>query len=1175
MKQSKRLLCVLLAMLFVVTTMTVGVSAYKTSYQYPAGYDSVQDPYFNSEQAATALLDYVDDQVLAKVAFQKSIAGVDIDIHSLDSLYDSIDNIFSSTVYKLGSAFANLGDIEDMNWSIPRNSSVRRRSTTMSDYEFLSYFLQFLQQNYNYLYKWADNTFDLGIIADYWNPKEKIPILNDLHGYVNETVYKLLIDSTGTGFDKTTATLDGTIQEFINNRCVKFICDKLAKSDGSNVVADFLGLAKNADGTLKNQMGLLGLCPSLKAADIDITTVSTYTLISNLLNALINDVVLPYAGGLILNALKIDQNDTAADTTYINIAIQYFVTNESLGLASDADLATKVTAFLTKEGVANPSAPKPIDKINATLKYILGDGIKQYIYFADDGKGGQYLTLNQTLVDQISNYIKIALPMLNSLVPKIPALTSAQETALESMTQEQTFAFAAQFLLDSLVDGVKFSKNCNTIRELATYTLVNVAAELVPNIDFQAKIDSGEINPNSDDCLNIAAVVLRYYLVGETGMTIANETPTFVELLNDCFDYFLGKYSKLFNVYPTDSDKTTYKDNVWYKLYMSVNQWIPLTNICYGVEDSWNGMQELVMSKIINSVLSFDLQGLLSIFGKRTDSDLQKPLAKVVANLLARVVNGVFRLNTEKSSDKTSNSAQLALIIPYSYTKLDQIVTNINSTSDVNNGTGLKNTVKELLYYITNITGTDSLCTKSLDLLAEAIGVLKLSNYKFMKVDYAKNCPAGTTYSISQLKTLYNEYALTSNDGLKYYDDNYSFFHMVDFAPWIYLDFKKSLRDAESVIQQYDSAKADPTNFKFPTRADITYSYYALNSYHNYLIANQRQACNYQLNKVYTAALAAGYTETNSDGSKKYTDRSWAAYQHAITFAQKVMTEYAQYEANGTLSDYRQSKVNEARRQLIDAIDGLKAYVGLADYTNLDISINRLPTLRNPRFFTADSVQKVLDAYKEAINTDRDYDIDDQKIVDSAYNDLTKAINNLVTIPCIDLQNPTQQYIDNDYNFMYGFHENFYSTADATQWNNVFYDYFYDYGIASDGYVGLVPTSLGNGTGSKIQLVVDLKGDGNETVVSDYTLILFGDINGDSYINAEDAVIMRAYAAFMLDSELSPEYITYAADLNNDGNIGTSDAKSCENSGVKNETVNQTPSCYTSKEFTFLKLLNK
>ena len=107
------------------------------------------------------------------------------------------------------------------------------------------------------------------------------------------------------------------------------------------------------------------------------------------------------------------------------------------------------------------------------------------------------------------------------------------------------------------------------------------------------------------------------------------------------------------------------------------------------------------MDKLINPILDFDINTVLSLIGRRASTptlkaSLDKPLTQIVTNLLARLINGVFQLPHYETAGTTDNATQLALIIPYSYTKLDQITTNIN-TDGVNNGTGLKNTVKMLL----------------------------------------------------------------------------------------------------------------------------------------------------------------------------------------------------------------------------------------------------------------------------------------------------------------------------------------------------------------------------------------------------------------------------------------------------------------------------------------------
>ncbi len=1191
MKQSKRLLCVLIALIMMLSCLTVGVSAYKTNYT-TCSYSSVKKPVFTKEQAASAVLDYLDDEVLSglDVNFDLSQLSLHIHIYSLDSLFDSIRDISKHTLYKMFS----FGNIDDLSFDIPQNTDIRRRSETMTDLEVLGYLLQWLQTNADPLYLWADNSFNLGIIKNFWNPKEKIPMLNDLHGYINEMVYKALINADGTGFAVGGAydNLDYIINDFFNNYLVKFVCDNFAKADGSNAVADFLGLAKNEDGTLKNNVKFVDLLPSLKTSigsSIDLTTVKTYDLIEALFDAIIDDIVVKYAGTLILDALKIDPNDTTADTSYINIAISLFVTNESMGLPEDASQDEMIAKFLESKGVENPTAPKPIDKVNVTLQYILKEGLTKYIYFKDDGNGGKYLTLEPTFVTQISGYIKTLLPIVGSFWKDAPEITAEESKALETMNDEQTFAFLVKFLLEALIDNVEFSNECNSIRELATYTLIDVLKDLYPNAEFEdlmAKKDENgnyigsEYNPDGDWCLDLTAALVDYYLVGEFGMETVNSDPTKITFdaeLNAAFDFFLTKYSKLFNLGSAASGT-----DVWAKAYYSVNQVIPLTNILYGVENSKEGFREIVMDKLLNAVLDFDINTVLSLIGRRASTStltatLDKPLTQIVTNLLARAINGLFQLPHYETAGTTNNAAQLALIIPYSYTRLDQIITNVNSDG-ANNGTGLKNTVKLLLASLGNITGTGSLCDTSLDIVAELLGVLDLDTYDYVTVDYNTNHQAGMTYSISEFREIYDELALTGNEGLNYYDDNYEYFHMVDFEPWAYLAFRSTLRTSASLISQYDEAKAGKATF--PTSADITFNCYALMKYKELLIANQTEKSTYQLEKVLNKIGTVKYEDNlNADGTKKYTDRTWNAYWNAYQFAVKVQNEFNQRVASGTTMEYRQSKINTARRQLSKTYNSLKAYIGLADYTQLDAQIKRVANLFPPSTYTDASVQAVVEAYNEGRKLDRDYDSDSQKLIDTYYKRLYDAIEKLENVATIEFYNTGeksfQQNIDYRYNYLIGFDDGFWSDTDKENYGGAefFTDYFSsEYGYSATGDICLKATKNGPGTGSKIQIVEDPYGE--YTVKNEFTLIMFGDVNGDAKIDGQDAVILKAYASLMLDPDLIANYTKYAGDLNFDGNIGNSDVKSVENAGVHRETINQAPTECIGKYTSFIDLAN-
>ena len=1206
MKQSKRLLCVLLSMLMMLSVLTVGASAYKTNYERPIGYDTNNAPYFSNDQCASAMLDFLDDDLLSGLDVNEEIVGIEIRIYSLDSLFDSINNITSSALYGIATIL-DLGEIEDMDWSIPENENFRRRSTTMSDLEFFGKFLQFISDNADPLYKLIGNDLDLGLIGNFVNLGEMIPMLDDLHGFLTYTVYNLLIDPDmlEENYDKANSNIDQIINDFLANRAIKFLCDMLADAEtGENVVADFIGLETNPDGTLKDMMGLVQLCPSLTADELDITKASIYDFCREVFMALIDDIVIPFAGELLIDLLEIPVDDpTAEEMSYVDMVINLFVTYETVGLPETASAEEVMTAFLKMVGCPNPEAPNNLDKINYGLEYVLKEGITSYVYLQDDGNGGKYLTVAPDLMAQLGDLLKGVLPMLPSLLSDFPVISEEDTAYLETATDEQVFAFAVQMILDAFVDGFYFPQNSNSIKELATYTFVNLAAEVIPSVDFEAMIERGELVPDSMQCLDVAAAVLRYYIVGQFGYipgnTVAsyqallnNLTPTLDELLNGVFDQLLGKYAVLFNLYPDDSYKTEANmTSPWYKLYMTVGQVLPLTNIFYGVEDSQYGMENLFVDSIIGSVLNFDINGLLSIIGRRPDSELNKPLSQALVNLVARVINGLFRLPGEKqiAGSINDNGTQLNLIVPYAYKTLDEFLIERNTTDTgasyparynsnaALNGTGLQRTAYMLLYKITAITGPGTLAGDSLDLLATLLGIIDLDQFDFMKVHYEDNCPPGTSYTIKELKALYEELKVPDNEGIKYYESDYEYLTDVDYEIWAFKDYEDALERAEDIINTYDASENDP-EVEAPARADITYAYYALYyTQQDVLNYYPTTANNYQLNKIYQKTLAANYTKTDAEGNQLYTNRSWDAYEKAMAFATTVMNEYNSYAASGTLGDYQQSKVNMARAQLRDAVADLKENKGDADYSELLFQLARIYDLSDPYLFTNESVQEVINTYIDAVdfNDEIKWDIDGQVYVDNMATALRDAIDNLAAIPVIEFYVPEDQIVNNKDKYIYGFDQDFYSQEEREMWGDDFYFYFSMYfGAPTAGDTMLAePTEAGYGTGTKVQIASDPDGDGEYDIDTTYTLIMFGDINGDSFIDGQDAVVMRTYAASMLRVKGYNQYLNYAGDLNKDGTIGASDAKSVENAGLYKETIDQRPA--TEEEYTFIDLVNE
>ena len=87
--------------------------------------------------------------------------------------------------------------------------------------------------------------------------------------------------------------------------------------------------------------------------------------------------------------------------------------------------------------------------------------------------------------------------------------------------------------------------------------------------------------------------------------------------------------------------------------------------------------------------------------------------------------------------------------------------------------------------------------------------------------------------------------------------------------------------------------------------------------------------------------------------------------------------------------------------------------------------------------------------------------------------------------------------------------------------------------VTGSGTIKTVYTDLGLGTGALINVV-----DGG-TVVKTYTVVIFGDVNGDAIIDTNDLFVFEIVANGMGDFDTSA--CEFAADLNGDEVIDTMD----------------------------------
>lgn len=109
------------------------------------------------------------------------------------------------------------------------------------------------------------------------------------------------------------------------------------------------------------------------------------------------------------------------------------------------------------------------------------------------------------------------------------------------------------------------------------------------------------------------------------------------------------------------------------------------------------------------------------------------------------------------------------------------------------------------------------------------------------------------------------------------------------------------------------------------------------------------------------------------------------------------------------------------------------------------------------------------------------------------------------------------------------------------------------YAYAGDGFtISETAGKLCFGTSSKIDVMYE------NSVAATYTVVLFGDVNGDGWYDGRDAVTVSMIANGMLNREQVGEAVWLAADCNHDGKVDQADVDLLNQAGVLLSNIDQT-----------------
>lgn len=1094
MKKHIKILSVLLAFIMLTSGMTTGVSAAYTAYNTPGGYDTLNHAYLTIDQCGSALLDVIDAALKDADIYEKidlSILGsLTLDLRSVDRMMNSVVDLLDSGLYGVANTLFSLGDLEDLNEYWFKSSHTPRRTTEgATDLEVFYGICKFLKDNKTIVGKIVDGSVSLGFIGNFIDIKDYV---GDVPAMVKEMVYGVLFDEELYGEMPAGMTVDQMINQKLN----------------------YLFVADPVDGK--------GILPSM-SGKINVNTGTTYDFLRNTINAVLTDIVIPKLVDTLVDTFGIVIDDAHPDgyydgTSSLDLVWKIiFKTNdpdedegEGEGEGESGFDSGALGELLN--GIVEVPAElegKAVPMLEYALNYIIMENpgfLGSFILRTEDG-----ISLAPTFDAKMGELLTVLcnlMPMLN-----LNGITFKSETEIAALTTSEKFAYIGKMVGIGLIDFTVIPNEVETLRETVTYALISYCANILPDIDYLSRINYNvtvstydAINPATDGALMVAAGLIRYYINANIEMDIP-EGLSFNATIEYMLNWALSKYGGVIYMGGMSSD------TVWKKLDKILFGDSPL--LCGIFQSSWlpttvdrsNMTYDILFNKIIFALFDFnftDTTGLFSLLKKNPTGELRYPVANVVLNLVARILNGVFE-NTE--------------IIPIGTASFDVLFQKAQ----------MRKLFEALLGALP--TYIEAICVSVLPILVSVMGIVDMSDFDVTA------SPGAPTYTAAQLRTLlYSQ--IPKEQSVMYDEYGYVFFGIENFTPeFRYYDYMNARKDAENLLEKYDEYIANKNNPDWIGRpvtiTQISKAAYLVNYYYNELI--ERPA----LNADRLAELRVTY-DINNYNPSDYSTRSWNNFERAWAFAESVYEDVI--FKLGNYPNLTQTMIGEARTQLIAAVKGLKPWASPADYTLLDnelIDAARYVAESN-RYF-ADSASELLNIYQKALDLPRDYDLNDQLLIDNILLALQEAILNLVYFPAVISVETTKTVLDSTRKLAFGFDEGMYTIFSH---------------VTNVGAGAIETVSNGKGfntvgTNTTINLVL------NGEVLDSYKVVIFGDVDGDGFADGNDAVIVSQYTNRVItEDDLGVEY-TYAADADGDNSIDDLDVEELIDAGMFKTNINQ------------------
>lgn len=675
MSNSKKLLSLFLAMIMVFSTFAIGVEAAYADYKDEAikSYDSIDKPVFTTEQLASIALDAIDGLLagLETNSFKIPVLNVTLNFSSIDVALNSLEDIYNGGVWKTVESiagevgkeltFAALNTNPNGNFAA---NGCRRTTPGKSDVDVLYSVLAFVNDNSSLLAKYGYGTLDLGptltgLLGD------SVAEYLDAPNLIRGLLYDLAYDDEDPNYVEyedlaVKPTVDQMLQIIIDDLLID-LEDELEESFEYGITYDFSDL-------------------------IDIDGPSFYNQFESVLQYAYNNFLVPW-GNTKIKEWIYDLAQAEYDESQKIYRYEYDADGNQLFNEDGTPVLVKVGYYMDDTEYfqnlrkapyifdANAKSVYETNMENGTFNELADVINLNYVIPEHDFKPGEqfFTNFNNILKEWLDVMVTAKSPdlvweagsndmIITNLFNNAKKLlkiygerflsdyiTIPSDEEIDAMaTLNDAVVFFGKDAIARYADNILLPDSADTVREILAFALCELIADLVPEENIYAKLQSGEINPATDAGWQaVLTIVARYYANAFTNMNIPAGL-NFEETISWAVDWALENYGGiLYYTSQIDPNATAWQklDDVLFTL-IPLN-WLPenlrvVDDNGQVVDAPVTGSKFLLLDFILGNILDLKIEHIFDVFDRNSTGGLNNTMSHVLINLVTNILNAII-----------------------------------------------------------------------------------------------------------------------------------------------------------------------------------------------------------------------------------------------------------------------------------------------------------------------------------------------------------------------------------------------------------------------------------------------------------------------------------------------------------------------------------------------------